>query len=153
MRRSETLSPWEALSTVLPVSTISAGAIRWNPRRPRTVGIKLAQLVRANRALYDYTTAYGVPCISGKDSMKNDYIIGETKISIPPTLLFSTMGKIEDVRKAVTMDAKKAGDLVYLLGETHEDAGRLRVVRHARVCRQHRPESRRPKGKETLPRH
>ena len=34
---------------------------------------KLAQLVRANMAIYDYTTAFGVPCISGKDSMKNDY--------------------------------------------------------------------------------
>ncbi len=31
---------------------------------------KLAQLVRANQALYDITTAYGIPCISGKDSMK-----------------------------------------------------------------------------------
>jgi len=29
---------------------------------------KLAQLARANMALYDYTTAFGVPCISGKDS-------------------------------------------------------------------------------------
>ena len=84
---------------------------------------KLAQLVRANRALYDYTKAYGVPCISGKDSMKNDYLIGEVKISIPPTLLFSTMGKIEDVRKAVTMDAKRSGDLVYVLGETREELG------------------------------
>jgi len=46
---------------------------------------KLAQLVRANMALYDYTTAYGVPCISGKDSMKNDYQIGGIKISIPPS--------------------------------------------------------------------
>jgi phosphoribosylformylglycinamidine synthase len=84
---------------------------------------KLAQLVRANRALYDYTTAYGVPCISGKDSMKNDYIIGETKISIPPTLLFSTMGKIKDVRKAITMDAKQPGDLVYALGMTRLELG------------------------------
>jgi len=55
--------------------------------------------------------------------MKNDYIIGKTKISIPPTLLFSTMGKIEDVRKAVTMDAKRSGDLVYVLGETREELG------------------------------
>jgi phosphoribosylformylglycinamidine synthase len=84
---------------------------------------KLAQLVRANQALYDVTTAYGVPCISGKDSMKNDYQIGDTKISIPPTLLFSTIGKIEDVRKAVTMDAKRAGDLVYALGKTGKELG------------------------------
>jgi phosphoribosylformylglycinamidine synthase II len=84
---------------------------------------KMAQLVRANSALYDYTTAFGVPCISGKDSMKNDYQIGETKISIPPTLLFSTIGKMEDVRNAVTMDAKKAGDLVYVLGGTFPEMG------------------------------
>jgi phosphoribosylformylglycinamidine synthase len=84
---------------------------------------KLAQLVRANMALYDYTTAYGVPCISGKDSMKNDYQIGATKISIPPTLLFSTIGVIKDVRKAVTMDVKKPGDLVYVLGTTYRELG------------------------------
>lgn len=84
---------------------------------------KLAQLVRANRALYDYTKAYGVPCISGKDSMKNDYHIGGKKISIPPTVLFSTIGKIDDARKAVTMDAKKQGDRVYVLGMTKDELG------------------------------
>jgi phosphoribosylformylglycinamidine synthase II len=84
---------------------------------------KLAQLVRANQALYDYTRAYGVPCISGKDSMKNDYQIEETKISIPPTLLFSTIGRMDDVRKAVTMDAKAPGHLVYVLGETRAELG------------------------------
>lgn len=84
---------------------------------------KLAQLVRANQAIYDYTTAYGVPCISGKDSMKNDYSIGQTKISVPPTILFSVIGKIKDVRKAVTMDAKCPQDLVYILGETRDELG------------------------------
>jgi phosphoribosylformylglycinamidine synthase len=84
---------------------------------------KLAQLVRANMALYDYTKAYGVPCISGKDSMKNDYQIGGRKISIPPTFLFSTIGKIEDVRKAVTMDVKRSDDRVYVLGMTRDELG------------------------------
>jgi phosphoribosylformylglycinamidine synthase len=84
---------------------------------------KLAQLVRANKAIYDYTTAYGVPCISGKDSMKNDYQIGKIKISIPPTILFSVIGKIEDARFAVTMDAKCPGDIVYVLGETRDELG------------------------------
>lgn len=84
---------------------------------------KLAQLVRANQAIYDYTTAYGVPCISGKDSMKNDYQIGKTKISIPPTILFSVIGTVPDVRKAITMDAKHPGDLIYVVGETKEELG------------------------------
>jgi len=84
---------------------------------------KLAQLVRANMALYDYTKAYGLPCISGKDSMKNDYIVGDRKISIPPTVLFSTIGKIEDVRKAVTMDVKRPDDRIYVLGITKDELG------------------------------
>jgi len=84
---------------------------------------KLAQLVRANMAIDDYTTAYGIPCISGKDSMKNDYSIGKTKISVPPTLLYSVIGKISDVRKAVTMDAKRPQDLVYIIGETQDELG------------------------------
>jgi len=84
---------------------------------------KLAQLVRANEALAHYAKSYGVPCISGKDSMKNDYLMGATKISIPPTLLFSVVAKIDDVRRAVTMDAKTAGDLVYILGTTYAELG------------------------------
>ncbi len=84
---------------------------------------KLAQLVRANEALYDVTVAYGVPLISGKDSMKNDYHVGDTKISIPPTLLFSVIGRVEDVRRCVTMDAKRPGDVVYVLGTTRPEMG------------------------------
>ncbi len=84
---------------------------------------KMAQLVRANKALYDCCVAYGIPLISGKDSMKNDFYDGTTKISIPPTVLFSVIGKIEDARKAVTMDAKRPGDIVYLLGKTAFELG------------------------------
>ncbi|PLX45194.1 MAG: phosphoribosylformylglycinamidine synthase [Deltaproteobacteria bacterium] len=84
---------------------------------------KLAQLVRSSKALYEYTTAYGVPLVSGKDSMKNDYSIGGTKISIPPTLLFSVIGKVPDIRKSVTMDAKRVGDLIYILGKTYPELG------------------------------
>jgi phosphoribosylformylglycinamidine (FGAM) synthase-like enzyme len=55
--------------------------------------------------------------------MKNDYISGDFKISIPPTVLFSVIGKIDDVRKAVTMDVKAPGDLVYVVGITHNELG------------------------------
>lgn len=84
---------------------------------------KAAQLVRANKALYDVTKAFGTPCISGKDSMKNDSTLGGRKISIPPTVLFSAISRMPDVSKAVTMDAKRAGDLVYVLGTTYRELG------------------------------
>ncbi|MFC1725133.1 AIR synthase-related protein [candidate division KSB1 bacterium] len=91
---------------------------------------KLAQLVRANKALYEYTKAFNVPCISGKDSMKNDSILEGRKISIPPTLLFSALGKINDIRKAVTMDLKKAGDIIYLVGNTYNECGGSEFYRY-----------------------
>ena len=84
---------------------------------------KLAQLVRANQALYDYTRAYLVPCISGKDSMKNDSTRGGRKISIPPSLLLSVIAKMDDIDLAVTFDAKSAGDLVYVIGATRPELG------------------------------
>jgi phosphoribosylformylglycinamidine synthase len=84
---------------------------------------KAAQLVRANKALFEACTAYGVPLVSGKDSMKNDYVHDGKRLSIPPTLLFTVIGKIDDVRRVVTMDAKKAGDLVYAVGVTRPELG------------------------------
>jgi phosphoribosylformylglycinamidine synthase II len=84
---------------------------------------KMAQLVRSNQALYDVCMVYNLPLISGKDSMKNDFYDGSIKISIPPTLLFSVIGKMDDARKAVTMDVKRSGDLVYLLGSTANELG------------------------------
>ncbi len=89
---------------------------------------KLAQLVRANQALAHYCLGFGVPCVSGKDSMKNDYKGGGRKISIPPTVLFSVIGVIPDVNKCVTSDFKKPGDLVYVLGLTRPEFGGSEVA-------------------------
>ncbi len=82
---------------------------------------KLAQLVRSCKALSQFSLAYGVPCVSGKDSMKNDYTGGGEKISIPPTLLFTVMGVIENVVRTQTSDFKKAGDIIYILGGTRRE--------------------------------
>ena len=84
---------------------------------------KLAQLVRSNRALDDVCRAYNLPCISGKDSMKNDAMLDGKKISIPPTLLYTVLGDHQDVRKATSSDFKDKGDTIYLLGETHQELG------------------------------
>ncbi len=84
---------------------------------------KLAQLVRSATALAKACETYGVPCISGKDSMKNDSMMGGVKISIPPTLLFSVIAKIDDVTKAVSMDVKTVGAKVLLLGATRDELG------------------------------
>ena len=84
---------------------------------------KLAQLVRANRELERVCRAYRLPCVSGKDSMKNDYGSGPEKISIPPTLLFSLFGDHPDVRFTATSDFKQAGDRIYLVGTSNDELG------------------------------
>ncbi len=92
---------------------------------------KLAQLVRACEGLHEACVAYGVPLISGKDSMKNDSTRGGVKISIPPTLLLSAMGRIDDARQARTPEPKAAGDIVYLLGLTRAELGGSEFARRA----------------------
>jgi phosphoribosylformylglycinamidine synthase len=74
----------------------------------------MGTLVAACEACYDAAKAYGVPFISGKDSLHNQFTNQETGevLKIPNTLLISAIGVIEDVRKCVTMDLKRVGSLV-----------------------------------------
>jgi phosphoribosylformylglycinamidine synthase len=84
---------------------------------------KAAQLVRASRGLHEICVAYGVPLVSGKDSMKNDAVVGGRRISIPPTLLASTIAIVPDVRRAVTLEAAVVGEVLILVGDTREELG------------------------------
>ncbi len=89
---------------------------------------RLWELKRAALGCYDFATAFGTPFISGKDSMFNDFSgfdaeNNPVKISVPPTLLISSIGVHEDVAKAVSMDAKFEGDLIYVIGETSDELG------------------------------
>jgi phosphoribosylformylglycinamidine synthase II len=89
---------------------------------------RLYELKCAAKACFDTAVAYGTPFISGKDSMFNDFrgFDAEGKsvhIAALPTLLISAIGVIPDVSKAMTIDFKRAGDLVYLIGETNDELG------------------------------
>lgn len=89
-----------------------------NPNRPETLG----SLVEAARGCYDAAIHYQTPFISGKDSLNNEFIGADgQRHAIPGTLLISAIGIIPDVTLAVTMDLKKAGNVIYLLGETKAD--------------------------------
>ena len=88
--------------------------------------ITMGTLVRACEACRDAALAFGVPFISGKDSLHNQFTDTENSrvIRIPNTLLISAIGVIEDVRKCVTMDLKKAGNAILCLYQ-HERVGSL----------------------------
>ena len=95
-----------------------------NTDRPEVLG----SLVRAALACRDLSVALGTPFISGKDSLNNEFRYTDAEgreqtISIPPSLLISALGQIDDVRRAVSMDLKRPGNLIYLVGQTHDELG------------------------------
>jgi phosphoribosylformylglycinamidine synthase len=90
-----------------------------NTSRPDMLGA----LVRAAQACYDMAIIYETPFISGKDSLNNEFEFEGKTISIPHTLLISAISVMRDVNRAVSMDFKKAGDLIYIVGTTQNELG------------------------------
>ncbi len=89
-----------------------------DPTRPETLG----SLLEAARGCHDAAIYYGTPFISGKDSLNNEYLGTDGKRhAIPPTLLISAIGLIDDVRTAVTSDLKCAGHHLFLVGATRAE--------------------------------
>jgi len=90
-----------------------------NPDKPDRLG----GLVRASLGCYDIAKGFGVPFISGKDSLNNEYKVKNKSMAIPGTLLISALAVIEDVNKTVSMYGKEEGDLIYIVGQTYPELG------------------------------
>ena len=102
--------------------------IGFDPKKNPDGKFKAAQLVRACRALKETCMAFGIPLLSGKDSMYVDGHLqgpfGErTKVSALETVQFSATSVLDDVKKCVTLDPKVSGDLVYVVGTTADELG------------------------------
>jgi phosphoribosylformylglycinamidine synthase len=85
----------------------------------------LGTLVEACRACHDLAIAFAAPFVSGKDSLNNVFSWTDAagvhhEISIPPTLLATAMGQVEDVRRSVTPDLKRAGGRLAVVGLTRD---------------------------------
>ncbi len=119
-----------------------------NPDRPDRLGA----LVRACKACYDIAVAYGTPFISGKDSLYNEYSDTETgeQLAIPHTLLISAICVMPDVSKAVSMDAKSPGDLVYVVGKTYNEMGGSHYYAVRGFIGNSVPEVRPTEGRQTM---
>lgn len=86
-----------------------------NPEKPDRLG----SLVRACMACYRFAKGFGTPFISGKDSLYNESPLGP----VTPTLLITAVGIVLDVRRIVSMDLKKPGNLIYIIGQTYAELG------------------------------
>ena len=90
-----------------------------NPDKPDRLG----SLVRCAQGCYKAAVAFGTPFISGKDSLYNEYTHRGKSLAIPGTILISAIGIIDDVDRCVTMDFKKAGNSIYVIGTTFDELG------------------------------
>lgn len=86
-----------------------------NPNDPEQLGM----LVEAVRGCHVAATIFGVPFISGKDSLNNEYRAGGKRLPVLPTLLVSAVGVIDDAARTVDMSLKQPGNLLYLIGTTY----------------------------------
>jgi phosphoribosylformylglycinamidine synthase len=116
----------EALRNVVavgadPARTAILDNFCWgNPNLPDRLG----GLVRAAQGCHDAAVALRLPFISGKDSLFNEYRLADgSSRPIPGTLLISAIGIVPDIRRVTSMDLKRPGSLVYLIGITGADLG------------------------------
>ena len=98
----------------------------------------LGTLVEACRACHDLAIALAAPFVSGKDSLNNVFAYTDAagaarEISIPPTLLVTAMGQLDDVRRAVSPDLKAAGNRLAVVGETRPDMAGSQLALTGRV--------------------
>ncbi len=91
-----------------------------NPRLPDRLG----GLVLCARGCHDAAIAFGAPFISGKDSLNNEYVGADgDKHAIPGTLLISAIARVPDVAHTASMDLKRPGDRLYLVGVSGPQLG------------------------------
>lgn len=90
-----------------------------NPERKEVMG----DIVETCLGAYFAAKGYGVPFISGKDSLYNEFKIGKKVITIPPTLLISAVSIIPDLNKTITSYFKKPKSKIILIGETYDELG------------------------------
>ncbi|NLK25125.1 MAG: phosphoribosylformylglycinamidine synthase subunit PurL, partial [Euryarchaeota archaeon] len=86
-----------------------------NPEKPE----RLYEFREAVRGIGEVTRAMNMAVPSGNVSFYNETEHGATL----PTPTCMGVGIVEDIRKCVTTDLKREGNLIYLIGETKDEMG------------------------------
>lgn len=84
---------------------------------------RLGSLVRAAEACYDAALAYGAPFVSGKDSLNNEFRVGDVETPIPPTLLATAIAPVSNTAHSPITPLQGVGNLLVAVGTTGSDAG------------------------------
>lgn len=93
----------------------------------------LGGLVRAAYGAYDFSTYFGTPFISGKDSLYNEYTVEDKRIAIPGTLLISAVAVLDDWQVTTSANFKKEGNLIYIAGFTKPELAASQYFRNLKL--------------------
>jgi len=113
-----------------------------SPERPDRMG----SLLRACQACYDFAKGFGAPFISGKDSLYNESPLG----SVTPTLLVTAIGLVPDIRRVISVELKKPGNKLYLVGATYHELGGSEYFKLRKIFGGSVPKVRLPNAKRTI---
>lgn len=104
-----------------------------NPEKPE----QMWELVESIRGMKDTLEGVGhlafpgspLPVVSGNVSLYNESPNG----SVAPSPVMGTLGRIENVDKAISMELKEAGSALYLIGERKDECGGSEYYRQLRL--------------------
>jgi len=87
---------------------------------------RLGDFKLACDAMYKVANHFKVPFVSGNVSLYNEGPNGP----VAPSTTVMCIGLMDDIRKAVSMDLKKSGNYIYIVGKTFRELGGSAYARH-----------------------
>lgn len=94
-----------------------------NPEKPEQMAELVDGIAGIKEALENVKLKnhreFATPVVSGNVSLYNEGAGG----SIPPSAVLACFGKIDDARKAVTMQLKSVGNILYMIGARKDECG------------------------------
>ena len=87
------------------------------------------QFAEAIRGMGDACRKFDTPVTGGNVSFYNQANMGGKVVPVFPTPTIGMLGVVDDHNKVMTLDFKKEGDVIYLIGQSRDDIGSSEYVR------------------------
>ncbi|MFN0176314.1 MAG: phosphoribosylformylglycinamidine synthase subunit PurL [Saprospiraceae bacterium] len=87
------------------------------------------QFAEAIRGMGDACRRFETPVTGGNVSFYNQYTKGGQTVPVYPTPTIGMLGMLDDYKQMMTLDFKREGDVIYLIGTSRDDLGSSEYLR------------------------
>jgi len=87
------------------------------------------QFAEAIRGMGDACRKFETPVTGGNVSFYNQYTKGGQTVPVYPTPTIGMLGMLDDYEQIMTLDFKREGDVIYLIGTSRDDLGSSEYLR------------------------